>query len=352
MATDTVPIRPEERFDERRVADHLREHLPEMVGSSEIVFDQFPGGAANLTYRAVAGDVELVLRRAPLGEVAKSGHDMAREHRVLSVLWRVFPKAPRAYHYCDDPAVMGKPFFVMERRYGHVVRTDWPASFGEDESPRRRVTEDLVDTLATLHGVSLAGVGLDNLGHPEGFVDRQVSGWARRWDAAKTRDVPDMEALANRLAGAVPRAQAVTILHNDFKLDNAMVSESGEIVAVFDWDMTTRGDPLVDLGALLAYWIDPTGPAQAVFGDRVRALTPYMGRREVVDRYASATGFDLDSIRFYLALAYYKVAVIIEQIYTRYARGQTTDERFARFGSAAPLLAASAMETLEGGAGL
>jgi len=130
------------------------------------------------------------------------------------------------------------------------------------------------------------------------------------------------------------------------------VSGSGEIVAVFDWDMTTRGDPLVDVGALLAYWIDPTGPAQVVFGDRVQALTPYMSRREVVERYASATGFDLGSIRFYLALAYYRVAVIIEQIYTRYARGQTTDERFARFGSAAPLLAASGTATLEGDAGL
>ncbi len=347
-AHDTAPIREEERFDEARVAAYLRDHVPELVGDADITFDQFPGGAANLTYRAVAGDAELVLRRAPLGEVAKGGHDMAREHRVLSRLWDVFPEAPRAYHYCADSDVMGKPFFVMERRHGHVVRTEWPASFGGD-APRRRVCEELVDTLGALHRVEPAAVALDDLGRPDGFVDRQVAGWARRWEAAMTREVPEMETLTRRLAASVPEPEATTILHNDYKLDNTMVSDRGEIVAVFDWDMATRGDPLVDFGTLLAYWVDREGPSHTVFGNRVQPLTPYMAKTEVIDRYVAVTGFDVTHIRYFLALAYYRIAVILEQIYTRYARGQTSDERFAQFGSAAPLLADTARGVLEGG---
>ncbi|MFQ5555067.1 MAG: phosphotransferase family protein [Acidimicrobiia bacterium] len=346
---DTAPIRTEERFDEEVVAAYLREHLPELVGAADIRFDQFPGGAANLTYRAVAGDVELVLRRAPLGEVAKGGHDMAREHRVLSRLWSAFPAAPRAYHYCDDAAVLGKPFFVMERRRGYVVRTAWPEVFGDDPGVRRRVCEHLVDTLADLHEVDPAAVGLGDLGRPSGFVERQVIGWGRRWDAAKTRDVQDMDMLTGALLREIPDPQTAAILHNDYKLDNTMVSAAGDLVAVFDWDMATRGDPLVDLGALIGYWVDTGGTTQVVFGSRVQALTPYMSKSEVVERYATRTGFDMGKVRFYVALAYYRVAVILEQIYTRYARGQTTDERFAEFSAAAPLLAATAREVLEGG---
>jgi aminoglycoside phosphotransferase (APT) family kinase protein len=250
--TDTAPIRPEERFDEVRVAAYLRRELPEAFGGDPIEFEQFPGGAANLTYLARSGEVELVLRRAPLGDVAKGSHDMEREHRVLSRLWRAFPKAPRAYAYCADPEVMGKPFFVMERRHGYVVRNQWPPKFGDDPANRRRVAEDLVDTMAQLHTVVPAAVDLEELGRPTGFLERQVAGWMRRWEAAQTRDVPDMERAAAVLAASVPVPQATTILHNDYKLDNTMVDGSGRIVAVFDWDMATQGDPLVDVGTVLA----------------------------------------------------------------------------------------------------
>ena len=349
--TDTAPIRAEERFDEKRVAAELRRALPELVGDSPIVFDQFPGGAANLTYRAVAGAVELVLRRAPLGEVALGGHDMAREYRVLSRLWRRFPKAPRAFHFCEDAEVMGKPFFVMERRHGSVVREAWPEAYAEPEM-RRGVCEDLVATLAELHTVDPGSVGLADLGRPDGFVERQVDGWSRRWDAARTRELADMDLLTAELTRRVPGPQAVTILHNDFKLDNTMLDDGGEIVAVLDWDMATRGDPLVDLGTMVAYWVDDAGPTHAVFGDRVQALTPYMSRAEVVDRYAAATGFDVSQVRFHVALAFYRIAVILEQIYARYVRAQTTDERFASFGPAAPLLAAAARATLAGDFGI
>ena len=345
---DTAPIREEERFDEPAVADYLRTHLPELFGDGTISFDQFPGGAANLTYRAVNPDgSEFVLRRAPLGSVAKGGHDMGREHRVLSRLWRAYPLAPRAYHYCPDPDVMGKPFFVMERRSGTVVRRAWPRSLS-DPSARRNVAESLVDGLADLHRVDPADVDLDDLGHPDGFVLRQIEGWTGRWHAAATRSVKDMEVSSDLLTASIPKPQRVAILHNDYKLDNTMIDADGSLVAVFDWDMATRGDPLVDAGTLLAYWAQPGDPTYPVFGDRAVAIGAVMPKSDVRTRYAERTGFDLSGVAYYEALALFRIAVIIEQIYARYVAGQTTDERFAAFEPIAPSLAKACMELLGG----
>ena len=344
--SDTAPIRPEERFDEARIAAYLRTAIPDLVGDGPLSFDQFPGGAANLTYRVTAGSTELVLRRAPLGEVAKGAHDMEREYRVLSHLWRQFPEAPRAYHYCSDPDLMGKPFFVMERRHGHVIRSEWPAAYATNVGLRQAAAGNLVDGLARLHKVGPAEVGLEGLGRPDGFVDRQVAGWAGRWEAAATREVPAMEAAAAALRGTVPEPQATVILHNDYKLDNTMLGDSGELVAVFDWDMATRGDPLVDLGTLLAYWADPSDPTFLIFGDIAVSPAADFPKSQVVERYAATTGFDVGRIDYYEGLALYRIAVIIEQIYARYVAGQTTDARFARFEPLAPLLAEAALEKL------
>jgi aminoglycoside phosphotransferase (APT) family kinase protein len=345
--SDTAPIRPEERFDERLVAAHLRSAMPEQFGSGEITFDQFPGGAANLTYRAVAADgTDYVLRRAPLGEVAQGGHDMAREYRVLSNMWRTYPLAPRAYHYCEDPDVMGKPFFVMERRNGSVVRAAWPESLSNPDK-QRVVAASLIDGLADLHLVDPAEALLDDLGHPDGFVGRQIDGWTRRWFAAATRSVPDMEIVSELLKQSIPRPQRVAILHNDYKLDNTMIGDDGELVAVFDWDMATRGDPLVDLGTLLAYWAQRDDPTYLVFGSRGVAIGEVFPKADVRVRYADRTGLDLSGIAYYEALAMFRIAVIIEQIYARYVAGQTSDERFAAFEPIAPLLAAASRTLLE-----
>ena len=344
--SDTAPIRTDERFDEERVAGYLREHIGDIVGSGPIEFLQFPGGAANLTYLARTEDIELVLRRAPLGSVAKGGHDMEREYGVLSRLWEAYPPAPGAYHYCDDPEIMGKPFFVMERREGLVVRLNWPAEIGADEGIQRLVTENVVDGLSALHQVDPDGVGLGDLGRPDGFVSRQVDGWLRRWDAAKTREVTDMDRAAEILSTTIPEPQATVLLHNDYKLDNTMVDAAGSLVAVFDWDMATRGDPLVDLGTLMAYWVDPDAPSYGVLAGYGVPLAPVMGKREVADRYAEATGFDVHRAPYYEGLALFRVAVIIEQIYSRYASGQTEDDRFARFEPAAPILAHAALTVL------
>jgi aminoglycoside phosphotransferase (APT) family kinase protein len=344
---DTAPIREDERFDESTVARYLHTAMPELFPCENIEFAQFPGGAANLTYmaRCVEGE-EWVLRRAPLGEVARGGHDMAREYKVLSRLWHEFPLAPRAFHFCENRNVMGKPFFVMERHHGSVVRNEWPLEYVEDPKRKRAVAESLVDALCALHAVDPGSVDLGDLGRPEGFVERQIEGWTRRWEAAATRPVVDMDTGARLLREDVPGSQRATIIHNDFKLDNTMVDSHGELVAVFDWDMATLGDPLVDIGTVLAYWAQPNDPTYLVFGANAVAIGDVMPKSEVRERYAERTGFDIQRISYYEGLALFRIAVIIEQIYARYVSGQTEDERFAAFEPVAPLLAASACELL------
>jgi aminoglycoside phosphotransferase (APT) family kinase protein len=239
---------------------------------------------------------------------------------------------------------MGKPFFVMERRTGHVVRGEWPEGIGADDRFRRTVGENLVDALAELHLVDHEALGLSDLGRPDGFVGRQVAGWADRWNRAKDHEVPAMDEAARRLAAAVPEPQAATLLHNDFKLDNTMIDERGAIVAVFDWDMSTTGDPLVDVGTTLAYW-SGGGVASFAAADAV-VLGDVIGPPDIVERYADATGFDLSGIDWYRALGLFRIAVIVQQIYIRWVRGQTRDDRFSRLGEIVPPMAAAAVDLL------
>lgn len=342
---DTAPIRAEERFDESVVADHLREHLPTMFAASPISFEQFPGGKANLTYLARSGTTEAVLRRPPLGPVAPGAHDMGREYRVLSVLFEAYPLAPRAYHLCDDASVMGAPFLVMERRVGHVVRDHWPEELDAGPGFRRTVAENLIDALAALHLVDHHAIGLESLGRPEGFVTRQVAGWSDRWERARHEEVPAMARLAARLGASVPVPQRAVLLHNDFKLDNTMLASDGSIVAVFDWDMATTGDPLVDLGTMLAYWSGGDSISSFAAADSV-VLGDVMAIGEITERYAGQTGFDVSAVDWYRALALFRIAVICQQIYIRYLRGQTSDERFGGLGALVAPIADAALGLL------
>ena len=239
---------------------------------------------------------------------------------------------------------MDKPFFVMDRIHGYVVRDKWPQDI--DGEGRRAVAESLVDTLVELHAVDPADVGLSEIGKPIGFVERQVAGWTDRWNRAKTRGLTDMDETAALLESSVPEPQAATLLHNDFKLDNTMIDHEARVVAVFDWDMATLGDPLVDVGTMLAYWAAPQDAIAMLVGTDAVTLTPYMGRDEVSDRYATGTGFDLSNVDYYLALAYFRIAVITEQIYGRFLAGHTSDARFEALGTLVPSLAASARSAL------
>lgn len=345
---DTAPVRPEEEQDWEAVAAWLRGRLPGAEGPMAV--SQFPGGHSNLTYLLGFGDRQYVLRRPPLGPVAPTAHDMAREYRVLSALWRVFPPAPRPYLLCQDPDVLGVPFYVMERRRGLVVRTEVPPEIGDDPQRRRGVSEAVVDTLVALHAVDWAAAGLAGLGRPAGFVERQVRGWAERYERARTRDIPAIRDLARWLAERIPPSLPPVLLHNDYKLDNLMLDRGDptRVVAVLDWEMATLGDPLVDLGVLLCYWPDPDDPpARRQVVSQVTAERGFLRRREVVARYAARSGRDVSRIAFYEVLALYKVAVVVQQIYARYHRGQTRDPRFAGFEERVVGLAEAALDLAE-----
>ena len=342
MKDDTSEVRPDERLDEGRLQDFLRGKLE---GSERpLRVRQFGGGAANLTYSLAMGGLEYVLRRPPLGPVAPKAHDMAREYRVLSVLHRAFPEAPRALLFCEDASVVGAPFFVMERRRGVVVRLCLPEAFAASPDAPRRMSEALVDTLARLHAVDFGALGLGDLGKPEGFLARQIAGWHDRWQRARVGEAAAMDDVHAWLVAHVPAESAVALVHNDYKLDNVMLDEANpaRVVAVFDWDMATLGDPLSDLGALVTYWSEPTDPAPF----RAMAMMPtthaFPSRSELVERYARASGRDVSGIGFYHVLGLFRLAVIAAQIYVRFHRGQTQDARFAAFGPLVPVVAEAA----------
>ena len=360
--SDTRPVRPGEELDTAALATWLAEHLSDFSSGAgaetvtDLAIEQFPGGHSNLTYLIRTGDRELVLRRPPFGSKVKSAHDMGREFRVLSRLWTVYPKAPRALAHCDDPAVIGAPFYVMERKTGIVLRHQ-KAPAGIDLPPERmrRISETLVDGLAELHAVDYAAAGLGDLGHPAGYVERQVAGWTERWRGARTDDVPDVDRAAAWLAGhlpaEVPAESGAALLHNDYKYDNLVLSpDLGGIHAVLDWEMATLGDPLMDLGTSLAYWIDPEDdPALRTLPAGPTTLAGNLGRAAVVERYAAASGRNVSNILFYYVFGLLKVTVIAQQIYYRYKQGLTKDERFAAMIGAVRLLGRTAGQALDKG---
>ncbi|HUY18663.1 MAG TPA: phosphotransferase family protein [Candidatus Binataceae bacterium] len=341
-------VRAEDDFDRARLANYLRGRIPGAEATALAVW-QFRGGHSNLTYLLRFGDSEWVMRRPPHGVLPKSAHDMGREYRVLSRLWQEFAPAPRAILFCDDPAIVGAPFFIMERRRGIVIkkREPLPAVLAESAAARRQVSAAFIDALADLHQVDYERIGLGALGRPAGFFERQVKSWMERWERAKTREVPLMNRLGAWFAANLPREQPPVLLHNDFFLHNVMVAadDPGRMVAVLDWEMSTLGDPMVDVGIALAYWRDRSDPADLL------ALNPaenhtlregFMTRAELAERYAQCSGRDLGAIDFYVAWAHWKTATVVEQLYARYARGDTTDERYAVMVNEAPVLARAA----------
>lgn len=343
--TELIPMRADERIDPAKVGAFLEGKLPGVSGVPEIL--QFEGGRANLTYLLIYGGGEYVLRRPPLGPVAPKSHDMGREYRVLSVLYKAYPLAPRAYLYSEDASIVGAPFLVMERRRGIVIRQEMPPEFRSNPELNRRVSAMLVDALADLHLVDAKAVGLDTLGKPEGFMERQVSGWAGRWEAAKTEQVPRFAEVHEWLKARIPKTPRASLVHNDFKLDNMMVSarDPATPVAVFDWDMCTMGDPLADVGTLLGYWVEAAdGEARTSFPTMPTVQPGWYSRREVAEHYARRTGVDVRDLHFYEAFANWKTAVVIQQIYVRFHRGQTQDVRFKEYGRRAAGLVDAAWE--------
>ena len=330
---ELIDVRREETLDLTRLEPWLRIHLPSADGA--LTVRQFPGGHANLTYLLKFGETEYVLRRPPLGPVAPTSHDMAREHRVLARLGEVFPLAPTSFALCQERSIIGVDFHVVERRQGFVIRSALPARLQSDPPTVRRLSEMIVDTLADLHTVDPRRVGLADLGHPVGFVTRQLSGWSARWHAAKDRERSSVDRLISWLHEQMPASPVTSLLHNDYKLDNILLDsrDSATATAVLDWDMCTRGDPLMDLGYLLNVWIEPDDPPAWRENTAMPSYEDgFMTRRDVVERYAERTGFDVGGAFWYYAFGVFKLMVILQQIYIRFLRGQTTDPRFADLG--------------------
>lgn len=341
-------VRPDEKLDLQRLEPWLRIQLP--VGDAPLSVGQFGGGHANLTYLLRFGSEEYVLRRPPLGPIAPRSHDMSREHLVLSRLGTAFPLAPTSYLLCTDPTVIGVDFHIMERRQGFVIRDELPQQLITDMTAARRLSEVIVDTLADLHAVDPAEVGLGELGRPQGFVQRQLDGWVTRWQAAKDGPLRAMEELIHWLDQSVPSTEITALLHNDYKLDNLLLNTEDPTVptAVLDWDMCTRGHPLMDLGYLLNVWVEAEDDPSERITTAMPSYEPgFLTRQGVVDRYAQRTGFPVDDIRWFYAFGVFKLTVILQQIYIRFLRGQTQDSRFADLGERVRILAKKGLRITE-----
>ncbi len=334
-----------EELDPALVADYLARELPDFAGPVEIA--QFPGGASNLTYLVHSAAGEWVLRRPPFGTKARSAHDMGREYRILSRIHDVFRYAPKPMLFCADRSVLGEEFYLMERLKGLILRRDLPAGMDLSPGQAAALCRNLVDVHAELHAIDPEAAGLGELGRPEGYVARQVAGWSDRYRAARTDDVPDNESLMAWLAAnRPPEAARAAIIHNDYKFDNVVLSESPDgwcITGVLDWEMATLGDPLMDLGASLAYWVQADDPEPL---RQIRMLPTHlpgmMRRAEVVDYYCTRAGFAPARFDFYYVYGLFRLAVIVQQIYYRFVLGQTKNPRFAPFGQFCTVLSRTA----------
>jgi aminoglycoside phosphotransferase (APT) family kinase protein len=348
--TSAHDVRPEDRFDVAAVHAWLVREVPELAADAGLAgralpaVRQFAGGASNLTYLLDYGDLQLVLRRPPHGHKAASAHDMRREVRVQERLRPHLAVVPRIYGFCDDPAVIGADFYVMERLDGVILRRTLPPGVDLGAERARRLGEIVYDTLADLHAIDVEAAGLADLGKGPGYVRRQVEGWSGRFRAARTDDVPDGEALMRWLDAEQPADVAASLLHGDWKLDNLVLDLAGvpRITGVLDWEMATVGDPLMDLGASLAYWV--TADDDPAFGRILTQPTTLPGmptREQIVDRYLARAGLTVPAATgwtFYEAFGLFRLAVIVQQIWARYRSGHSTNPRFAGFGVAATTL--------------
>ena len=329
----------------------LSEALPEVGGP--LLVEQFPGGHSNLTYLLRAGEQEFVLRRPPIGVRIKSAHDMGREYRILSRLGEVYAKVPRALLFCDDETVLGAPFYVMERVEGIILRSNPPENLDLSAPVMRGLSEALVDNLVVIHALDYEAAGLGDLGKPEGYIRRQIEGWTKRYDKSRTDDIPSVGRVTGWLTENMPDESGASLIHNDYKYDNLVLEaqDLGSIVAILDWEMATLGDPLMDLGSTLAYWLDPDDPQEMqMLRQLVGGLTVLPGnmtRGELVQRYAEQSGRDVGNIVFYYVYALFKVAVIVQQLYFRYKQRLSTDKRLASLNLVAQLLCNTAALAIE-----
>lgn len=349
---NTIPVRKGEELNHDKLEAYLRKHI-DGLGDSPLEVRQFPSGLSNLTYSLKIGNWEAVLRRPPLGPVAPKAHDMKRESDILSKLHPVFPLAPKPLLFSEDTDIIGSRFFVMERKIGVVVDKEVPSDLNVSEQDYKRISETMVDTLVALHDIDYEAAGLAGLGHPDGFLERQVHGWIKRYQRSKTDEIDGVDTLTKWFVDHLPASPPPALIHYDFKLNNALFSREdvAALTGIFDWEMTTIGDPLADLGVAMSYWTQADDPDILKYGQGKPSITVqpgFMTRSEFVEAYARKSGRDVSNIHYYLTFAYFKLAVICQQIYYRWKKGQTSDERFAKLGGFVQSLIQHARQEAEG----
>jgi len=338
-----------EELDREKIKRYLLEAVPGLSGEFEI--SQFPSGFSNLTYFIKFGEREMVLRRPPFGRKAKSAHDMGREFRMLSALKPVYPYCPAPLAYSEDESVMGCPFYVMERIKGIILRKNVPRGLNLGLDGARALCRELVDVQVALHKVDYRAAGLESYGKPEGYVERQVTGWSRRYRDALTPNAPDFERVMEWLKEKrPPDSPHVAVIHNDYKFDNVVLDPSNplKIIGVLDWEMATIGDPLMDLGSSIAYWVEETDPENMKLIRMLPTNMPgAMSRREIIDYYSARTGIEAGKFDFYFCFGLFRLAVIAQQIYYRFYHGQTKDQRFGLLILATKVLEEAALQVID-----
>jgi len=341
-------IREGEELDKTVIYDFLKTNLPDIKGELEI--RQFPSGFSNLTYLVKAGQREMILRRPPFGKKAKTAHDMSREYNILKALKPVFPYCPEPLIYSEDDKIMGCPFYIMERINGIILRKDLPPGLTLSAKNAGTLSENLISILCRLHSVDYAKAGLADFGKPDGYVKRQVEGWSGRYRDARTADAPDFEKVMQWLHDKMPGESGIVgIIHNDYKFDNAVLSPSDptEIIGILDWEMATLGDPLMDLGASLAYWVEKDDPpALQAIRQMPTNIEGMLTRKQQVELYGELMGVKIDNFDFYYCFGLFRLAVIAQQIYYRYFNGQTKDQRFKSLIFAVKVLENTALDVM------
>lgn len=326
-------IREGEQLDATTVDEFVRKHVKGLLGDLRV--RQFPSGASNLTYELKYDNRTLVLRRPPFGTKARGAHDMVREAKLLESLRPSFPYVPEIVAICDDESILGAEFYVMERLEGIILRKEIPEELALDAADTRRLCETMIDRLVDLHSLDYEAAGLSYLNKGEGYVERQIVGWSTRYRKAQTPDVPDYIEVMNWLHEYMPDDVRQCVIHNDYRFDNFVLDPDNpfEIIGVLDWELATIGDPLMDLGNTLAYWVEAGDDVQMHLLKRQPSdAEGMMTRDQIIEYYLEKTGIEIESFDFYRIYGLFRLAVILQQIYYRYFHGQTKDKRFADFG--------------------
>jgi aminoglycoside phosphotransferase (APT) family kinase protein len=342
-------VRSGEELDLEPLARYLREHLG-LSEKASLTIEQFPSGHSNLTYLVHADGRDYVLRRPPFGSKVKSAHDMGREFRVLSKLHAAYALAPEPLLFCGDESVIGAKFYVMQRVHGIILRRDLPPGLELGAERVRSLHQNLIDNLVRLHAVDYQAAGLGDVGRPEGYVERQVKGWTQRYYGSQTDELASVERLATWLAGNMPKESGAALIHNDYKLDNVVLhpADPTRIIGVLDWEMSTLGDPMMDLGTSLSYWVEAGDSDEFQLVRWGPTSVPgSMTRRELCERYGQQSGREVSNILYYYVYGLFKTAVVLQQIYYRFKHGFTSDQRFAPLIEGVRVLAERGVQAIE-----